>query len=188
VLFGRRSGTVRTDPDQRPAESRGGLRDERPVLFLDVDGVISLFGFPSAELAPGPFHFVDGIAHCIGADSGPRLERLLERFEAVWATGWEEKANEYLPTLLGLPALDLPTLSFDGNADFGSAHWKVDAIHEYAGERPAAWIDDNIDETCRRWADERDAPTLLVQTEPMEGLTDGHVDRLLGWAAEVRPS
>ena len=112
---------------------------DKPVLFVDVDGVISLFGFPlsGAEL-PGPFHWVDGIAHCISQGAGRRLERLAERFELVWATGWEEKANEHLPHLLKLPFRDLPVLTFGGRAVFGSAHWKLDAIDRYAGERSAA--------------------------------------------------
>lgn len=168
-----------TDPLNAPSDS------DRPLLFLDVDGVLSLFGFPPDGGAPGRFHFVDGIAHCIGDRCGGRLERLLDRFDVVWATGWEEKANEYLPTLLELPDLDLPVLTFDGRAVFGSANWKVEAIDEHAGDRPAAWIDDNHDDDCRRWARERPAPTLLVSTESASGLSDEHVERLLEWAEEV---
>ena len=66
----------------------------------------------------------------------------------MWATGWEEKANEYLPLLLDLPDDELPVLTFDGRAVFGTAHWKLEAIDEYAGDRPAAWIDDSLDERC----------------------------------------
>ncbi len=155
----------------------------KPVLFVDVDGVISLFGFPpSAADVPGPFHWVDGMAHCISEGCGARLERLAERFELVWATGWEEKANEYLPFILKLPFRELPVLTFDGNAVFGSAHWKLDAIDTYAAERPAAWIDDNLDDECRAWAAQRKAPTLLVQTESATGMSDEHVAELLAWA------
>jgi len=155
---------------------------QKPILFVDVDGVISLFGFKSANDLPGPFHWIDGIAHCIPLDSGPRLTRLTEHFDLVWATGWEEKANEYLPRILGLPFRELPCLTFDGRAVFGSSHWKVDAIDAYAGHRPAAWIDDHIDEQCVAWARSRTAPTLLVETKPATGMTDDHVDELLAWA------
>jgi hypothetical protein len=157
----------------------------KPVLFVDVDGVLSVFGFPAGVDLPGPFHWVDGIVHCIPTDVGPRLERLAGDFELVWATGWEEKANEYLPHILGLSASDLPVLTFDGRAVFGSSHWKLDAIDEYAGDRPAAWVDDNLDETCERWAEDREAPTLLVRTDPPTGITDDHVTLLLGWAADL---
>jgi hypothetical protein len=160
----------------------------KPVLFVDVDGVISLFGFDPAADLPGPFHWIDGIAHCIPPESGARLVRLADHFELVWATGWEEKANEYLPHILRLPFRDLPCLTFDGRARFGSSHWKIDALSLYAGNRPAAWIDDNIDDTGRQWAEERVAPTMLVETQPPVGITDGHVDELLAWATSVSKS
>jgi hypothetical protein len=161
----------------------------KPILFVDVDGVISLFGFsPSTGELPGPFHWIDGVAHCIPREAGERLARLSERFELVWATGWEEKANEYLPFILGLPERELPCLLFQGRAVFGSAHWKLDAIDEYAGNRAAAWIDDNIDDACRYWARSRQAPTLLVQTESAVGMTDEHVDQLLEWADNLSPT
>ena len=161
--------------------------NNRPPLFVDVDGVLSLFGFPPEGDLPGPIHWVEGIYHCIPAASGPRLERLAERFELVWATGWEEKANEYLPRILGLSSRELPVLTFDGRAVFGSAHWKLEAITEYAGDRPAAWIDDNFDESCEQWARDRGAPTLLVRTDPPTGITDEHVEELLAWERALAP-
>ncbi len=160
------------------------VTETRPILFVDVDGVISLFGFEHSETPPGSFHMVDGIPHCIGADCGRRLARLAERFELVWATGWEEKANEYLVRLLEMEG-ELPTLSFDGRAVFGTAHWKIEAIDEYAGDRPAAWIDDSLDERCHAWAQARSAPTLLVETDSHAGIEDRHVELLLDWAAKL---
>ena len=158
--------------------------DDRPVLFVDVDGVISLFGFQPSGPPPGTFHSIDGIIHCIGAEVAGHLRRLLGAFELVWATGWEEKANEYLVHILDLPG-DLPVLTFDGRAVFGSSHWKVEAIDDYARDRPAAWIDDNLDERAEKWAHKRHPPTLLVRTESALGITDEHVEMLLRWAREV---
>ncbi len=148
--------------------------------------MISLFGFPpDVDSLPGPLYQIDGMTHCIPGAVGARLITLAESFELVWATGWEERANDHLPFLLKLPFPRLPVLTFDGRAVFGSAHWKVEAIAEYARDRPAAWIDDNLDDTCRAWAEGRAVPTLLVETRPSVGLTDEHVAELTRWAQEL---
>jgi hypothetical protein len=166
---------------------------EKPLLFVDVDGVISLFGFregyglapgdaPFANCPPGRLHSINGVMHYISSECGDRLLRLAERYDLIWATGWEETANDYLPHLLGLPG-NLPFLTFDGRVAAGAAHWKVDAIAEHAGERPLAWIDDNIDDSCRAWAARRSAPTLIIETLRHEGMGQEHVELLLDWAA-----
>ena len=156
----------------------------RPILAVDVDGVISLFGFetppPPAEAS---YQLVDGGLHCISLRAGERLQRLAEHFDLVWATGWEEKANFYLPTMLGLA--ELPHLTFDGTARFGSAHWKLGPLDEYGQGRAMAWIDDNFDESCYRWARERDLPTLLVPTDPAKGLQEAETEALIAWGRSL---
>ena len=158
-----------------------------PVLFVDVDGVLSVFGFPHDAPPPGRMHSVDGMPHCLVHGCGERLNRLSSSYELVWATGWEERANEHLPHLLGLEDR-YPTLSFDHSPQWGSAHWKLSAIERYATDRPAAWIDDNFNEACHFWAKEREAPTLLVHTRPEIGITDEHVQKLEKWALRVIPA
>jgi hypothetical protein len=161
----------------------GHTDGNRPILAVDVDGVISLFGFDEPpEDAPCKFQLIDGMAHCISLEAGERLRRLVPRYELIWATGWEDRANEYLLHLLGLD--ELPVLRFGGDASFGSAHWKLGPISEYAAGRRLAWIDDSLDESCHQWARERPEPTLLVQTDPQRGLQDGEVDLLLAWAED----
>jgi hypothetical protein len=156
----------------------------RPILAVDVDGVISLFGFEEApDRATTRFQLVDGMVHCISLVAGSRLQRLSEHFELVWATGWEEKANDYLPSLLGLP--ELPHVSFDGAARFGSAHWKLGPLEEFAEGRALAWIDDNFNEGCYEWAEERAEPTLLVPAEPHLGIEEAHVEALESWASDL---
>jgi hypothetical protein len=158
---------------------------DRPVLLLDVDGVISLFGFAQDRRPAGSFHSINGTLHYISATAGRHLLRLAASYELVWATGWELTANEYLPYLLGLPE-ELPCLSFDDVPVFGEAHWKLSAIERFAGtERPLAWIDDSHDVSCRAWAEARPGPTLLVATVSAEGIGDQHVDRLLRWAQRL---
>jgi HAD domain in Swiss Army Knife RNA repair proteins len=159
----------------------------KPLLFVDIDGVLSLFGFQSDRRPPGSWLNVEGIVHLISGSASRHLHQLAAPFDLVWCSGWEEKANEHLLAALVLPDA-LPFLTFpvrEGTA--ATRHWKLDAIEAHAGDRPLAWIDDAHDDSCRAWADRRDAPTLLVATEPATGLTDAHVERLERWAAEVTP-
>ncbi len=157
----------------------------RPLLLVDVDGVISLFGFDSAEPPPGRFVLVDGIPHLISATAGDHLRALSDAFELAWCTGWEEKADEHLRHLLRLPD-SCPHLAFDGAEPGRHAHWKLGAVDRYAGlSRPVAWIDDAHDDSTDAWAAARRGPTLLVRTDPAVGITDAHVDELLGWARRV---
>jgi hypothetical protein len=159
----------------------------RPLLAVDVDGVISLFGFDEPPpAAQARFEMVDGVVHCISLAAGERLRRLSERFELVWATGWEARANDHLPHLLGLP--ELPYVGFDGAARFGSAHWKLEPLGRYGRGRSLAWVDDSLDESCFRWAEARAEPTLLVPTEPHLGLEEAQVEALLSWAQQLEGS
>jgi hypothetical protein len=156
---------------------------ERPVLLVDVDGVISLFGFDPDEPPNGHWQMVDGIAHFLSASAGGHLRRLSEAFELAWCTGWEEKANEYLPHALGLGG-PFACLSFAGATPSFEGHWKLRAIDGYVGaDRPVAWIDDAHEERCRAWAEGRAGPTLLITTDPATGLSEEHVEWLLAWAA-----
>ncbi|HVR05834.1 MAG TPA: hypothetical protein VMS02_07310, partial [Solirubrobacteraceae bacterium] len=114
-------------------------------------------------------------------------------FELVWCSGWEERANEYLPHLLGLPG-ELPFLRFGRPAGAAAGvatsaatqgHWKLAAIDAYAGARALAWIDDCLDEHCHAWAAARAAPTLIVQTSAASGLTSHEALTLRAWATEL---
>ncbi len=212
---------------------------KKPLLMVDIDGVISLFGFaghtpwtghsgavaerPRAGYSPGEgqgevsragyspgegqgevsragyspgegqgevsYATIDGIPHFLSRAAAAHLLGLTADFDLVWASGWEEKAEEYLPRLLGLPA-GLPFLQFErGVAGTGSsnAHWKLSAIDEHAGSRPLAWIDDSFNDACHAWANTRPVPTLLIQTAPERGLTSREASLLVTWARGLTP-
>jgi Swiss Army Knife RNA repair-like protein len=152
------------------------------LLLVDVDGVISLFGFDQRQPPPGRWLMADGNPHYVSAAAGELLRELATMYELVWCTGWEERANDYLPHALSLGD-PLPYLSFDRNPGRGNTHWKLAAIDAFAGtERGLAWIDDALDDACRVWAAQRPGPTLLVDTEPAVGITPAHGQRLIAWA------
>jgi hypothetical protein len=165
--------------------------------MVDIDGVISLFASGLPADADGSFHSIEGIPHFLSATAAAHLLDLADQFELIWASGWEERADEHLPHLLGLPK-GLPFLRFargaaaprsdlqGAGAGSLAAHWKLEAIERYAAGRPLAWIDDALDAACHDWAAARGAPTLLVQTEPSLGLTGSQAALLSRWASSLQ--
>jgi hypothetical protein len=164
----------------------------KPLLFCDIDGVISLWGFHPDTRPPGIWTTVDGIPHFLSTRAAEHLLALSGAFELVWCSGWEEKADEHLPRALGVPAAR-PHLRFDGltRAEVSArAHWKLDAVDAYAGPgRALAWVDDAFNDACHAWAQERTrrgAPTLLVATDPTTGLDDAAAAALQEFARTTR--
>lgn len=149
----------------------------KPYLLLDVGGVLSPYGLtpPSdfSEREIGGFWVVWTDRHV------NRIERLTKQFELIWATTWEQYANQAL-----CPALQIDPLPFIKFVRGQTQTRKLDSVKEFVGDRPAAWIDDDLYDDARSWAAERNrnVPTLLVQTTPSIGFTDEHVDELLDFA------
>lgn len=152
---------------------------EKPLLLVDIDGVVSLWGFASNDRPDGVWAQVDGIAHFLSARAAANLQALQATFELAWCSGWEDRANDHLPHLIGVGPL--PHLSFDPASLAG--HWKLDAIDAYAGpDRALAWVDDDFNDACHAWAQQRGAPTLLQDSDPAIGLDDGVAHSLQRWA------
>ena len=115
--------------------------DQLPILAVDIDGVISLFGFEDAPSGPGfRFELIDGTPHCISVAAGERLRRLQESFELVWATGWQDRANDHLPTIIGIGPLEVIEFDREGPppSRFAAAHWKLAPLDSFAGGREMA--------------------------------------------------
>jgi Swiss Army Knife RNA repair-like protein len=180
----RRVPKGRTRRDGRPGILMRDLGEglKKPLLFVDIDGVLSVFGFPPAERPDGTWIDVDGVWHLISATASAHLPALARLFDLVWCSGWEDKADEHLVRILHLPARP-PFLTFP--VQTGTAHWKLASVERYAGDRPMAWIDDGFDDSCHAWAAARRAPTLLVATDPAIGLDDARAACLERFAHEV---
>jgi hypothetical protein len=154
----------------------------RPLLFLDVDGVLNPFpdtpaGFDEYDLFPE-----DDEPVRLAAAHRDWLHDLSHEYELVWATGWGEEANRLLNPFFELPSFPvvvLPAIPFEPSA-------KVPGVDVFAAHRAAAWVDDMLTTAVHEWAAARKAPTLLVDVDSAAGLTRTHVDRLLAWAVGLR--
>lgn len=136
---------------------------DRPLLFLDVDGVVNVLGavgeverwsFPDGRLLVTP----TGIARRLGV--------LAEGFDVVWATTWGTGAPEVLGHLLGVGS-DWPVLDFDD--------LKWPAIQEQAGVRRFAWIDDNAAADVPTWQRPSDVAFVLADGGSVNGFAPGDV-------------
>lgn len=170
----------------RKMAPEGARMQAVPLLLVDIDGVISLWDWSDDAQPLGAWTLVDGSAHFLSRAAAERIAALADCFDLVWCSGWEDRANEHLPHLVGLGPL--PHLSFD-RAMAGAAspgHWKLAAIDAHAGpERPVAWVDDDFNPACEAWAAARPGPTLLVTTLPAVGFTARHAAALRAWAAAL---
>lgn len=159
------------------------LNEAKPLLLVDIDGVLSLFGFCSIKVPERcRWHQVDGIPHLLSQDAAGHLLDLAPVFDLVWCSGWKDRANDHLPYVLGIGPF--PHLVFGESP----GHWKLAAVIEHAGDRPLAWIDDDLNDVVRDWAAARPQPTLLVETEPATGLTAELAARLRAWGESLRPA
>jgi hypothetical protein len=152
----------------------------RPVLLLDLDGVLNPFAASSCPDGYLEHEFYPGEGperYC--PDHAAWITELAAAGDLHWASAWGEDANTLFGAKLGvaaLPVVTFPPLPFPPEA-------KVPAVAEVVGDRPAAWIDDNHTEAGRRWAAGRPAPTLLVPIDSAVGWTRPDVDRVLAWTA-----
>lgn len=153
----------------------------KPLLLIDVDGVLCP-NFSAGPL-PGFERFDTGGADVwLWKQHGDWLNHLATWFDLVWATTWEQDAAEILAPALSLP-LDMPVIEFTSGA--ARRTWKLTDIEEFVGDRPFAWIDDDIGPDAELWAEMRDAPTLLVHADPAVGMTRADVTLLEGFAESV---
>jgi hypothetical protein len=170
-------------------DARGGF--VQPLLFLDVDGPLIPFGGPSPSHRVEPEELIAGgnpLLTRIDPAVGRRLAAL--RYEMVWATTWEEDANEIVAPRLGLPSLPMvrwPEPSPEEERDIRAGrHWKTRPLVAWAAGRPFAWIDDEITRADRAWvAAHHDGPALLHQVDPHVGLGSKDFAVLTGWAESL---
>lgn len=155
----------------------------RPMLLLDVDGVLNPYGFSRRPAGFTEHHLFpdDDEPVLVNPEHGAWIGELTRTCDVTWATSWNQDANRLLCPLLGigaLPVLSMPAVPFRP-AD------KVPLIARHSRGRAAVWIDDLHTAEAHAWQRGRAEPTILIGVDPAVGLARGAVDRVHLWAARL---
>ena len=163
----------------------------RPLLLLDVDGVLAPIGRPQDEtlgdwhrLPPGP----TWLPHAVVGE----LKALVatDLWEPMWLTSWQEEA------LLVGEALGLPAWPAHGKGstprwyevEGGSDWWKERVVRSYLEVgRAVVWCEDGIPWQADPHLSQHYEDMLLpVAPDPGVGLTPGDFLRIRRWASDRR--
>jgi hypothetical protein len=121
----------------------------RPLLLLDIDGPLN--PYRAKEIPPGyELHEIqEGDKKwtlLLNQQHGTELNALAEIFDLVWATSWEHGANRLIAPRLGLPD-NLPVIIWPADARETARpglSWKTAHVSDWVGDRPFAWLDDEV--------------------------------------------
>jgi hypothetical protein len=157
----------------------------KPLLLLDVDGVLN----PMRRTSPRFRRHncvVDGEVYTVllNVRHGSQLLTLAKETESelVWATTWEEHANQEIAPRVGLPSLPVITLNRDSGSRCGEGV-KTRAVADYVKGRPFVWFDDGLSGADEDYltGHEGVGDFLLVHVDPRSGLSDDHLAEAREW-------
>src|SRR5690606_25793675 len=168
---------------------QGCLMAERPLVLLDVDGVLI-----ALALQPGPAWERHTCHSCNGnyrvrhnPAHRPTLLKLAEETgaELVWATTWCDDANREIGPKIGLP--ELPVIDVLSGKDEPWVNAKVPPVADYVNGRPFVWLDDDLNDDDHAYLRRHEGvgEFLIVDVAPRSGLSAYHVQQAADWLASL---
>lgn len=170
------------------------MSTSRPVVLLDVDGVVNAFD----THPPGWKDWRKVSAdYCTIRYSRTMVNRL-QNLDAdlVWLTTWRETANRFLCPLFGWKHLsvagetpDCVDENFEEIYQYHDGWWKAPIAQRFIerNPRPFVWVDDDlgsVDTSELTWV--RDHPFLLVRPTGSYGLQPHAMDHIEQFLQNVR--
>jgi len=154
----------------------------RPVLLLDVDGVLNVLSRNRADLKkrevrlswrPGRF-----ISFYPTKLTLPFMKMAWRLFDVRWLTAWGKGAN-MIAEWARLPAK--PAIR-----DSGLPDWKATGARKALASRkgPVAWIEDGLSDEAHALVRERG--WIYFETDPFVGVTQAHMRSLEGLVERKR--
>jgi hypothetical protein len=167
------------------------MEPSRPLVLVDVDGVLN----PTRSHAPGyrgHWVFHAGVAHrlWLNPSHGPMLTELAEAAgaELVWATYWRNGANTWVGPRVGLPSLGFVPIPrrWRSHTRAPLGIWKACHVAAWVGQRPFVWFEDDADAVARLAEQPGLERHLVVEVDPVIGLTGSHVEQARAWLDDLR--
>ncbi|MGV8847695.1 hypothetical protein [Tessaracoccus sp.] len=164
----------------------------KPFLLLDVDGPLNPWRMSRLTARDNGYvsHQITVTGQMYGVYLNPAhgaaLLGLTDLVDLMWATTWEDSANELISPHLGLPS-DLPVIYWPADALHPSTHrgsWKTRHVLAAVNGNAFAWFDDDINRHDRTYvaATTGAGPSLLRRVEPHLGLTEADFSAVRDWA------
>lgn len=181
--------------------------DERPVLLLDVDGVLNLLPnrdegaliTRQTQLQTARLHDEQLAAYRLNipVDAQHLVGQLAEHFDLRWYTMWNEHARQVFAPLAGIThefdhlqcdwTLGRDVLDIAGTPQWMKSRvWvaKTPLIESHLGSRPFVWIDDDTTEYDTLWLENHTdvGEFLIITVRSHSGLTQDTVNEAIAWA------
>ena len=164
----------------------------KPVILLDVDGPLNPWsapnglprGFREHFMRPRGWEMGKPLKVRLRASDGFRLSTL--GCDIIWATTWEDEANEWIGPHIGLPKL--PFIDWIDKDYFNPEHlyWKTKRVVSWMNENrpgiPFIWLDDEVRRPDRDYIEKNAATgSKILIISPRIGITGNDYEAITEW-------